>query len=79
MGAHAVLARTADEVTAALQEAKRRSGVSVVVVPVDPEKRMPGLGTWWDVPIAEISAAEKTRKTRESYEKATKKQRPIFA
>ena len=37
------------------------------------------LGTWWDVPVAEVSSEEQTRKTRENYEKATKKQRPIFA
>jgi 3D-(3,5/4)-trihydroxycyclohexane-1,2-dione acylhydrolase (decyclizing) len=79
MGAHAVLAQTAAEVTAAIKEAKGRPGVSVVVVPVDPEKRMPGLGTWWDVPVAEVSSIEKTRQTRKNYEKATQKQRPIFA
>jgi 3D-(3,5/4)-trihydroxycyclohexane-1,2-dione acylhydrolase (decyclizing) len=79
MGAHAVLAQTAAEVTAALQEARQRQGVSVVVVPVDPEKRMPSLGTWWDVPVAEVSAVEKTRQTRENYEKATQKQRSVFA
>lgn len=79
MGAHAVLAQTAAEVTAALQEAKPRPGVSVVVVPVDPEKRMPPLGTWWDVPVAEVSAVEQTRQTREQYEAATQKQRPVFA
>jgi 3D-(3,5/4)-trihydroxycyclohexane-1,2-dione acylhydrolase (decyclizing) len=79
MGAHAVLASSATEVTAAVQEARDRPGVSVVVVPVDPEKRMPGLGTWWDVPVAEVSSIEKTRQTRENYEKATDKQRPVFA
>jgi 3D-(3,5/4)-trihydroxycyclohexane-1,2-dione acylhydrolase (decyclizing) len=79
MGAHAVLAKTAAEVTAAVEEAKRRPGVSVIVVPVDPEKRMPGTGSWWDVPVAEVSGVEKTRQTRETYEKATQKQRPIFA
>jgi 3D-(3,5/4)-trihydroxycyclohexane-1,2-dione acylhydrolase (decyclizing) len=79
MGAHAVLAQTAAEVTAAVKEAKQREGVSVVVVPVDPEKRMPSLGTWWDVPVAEVSTVEKTRHTRENYEKATQKQRSVFA
>ena len=79
MGAHAVLAKTAAEITAALKEAKQRRGVSVVLIPVDPEKRMPPLGTWWDVPVAEVSAIHKTRQTRESYEKATKKQRTVFA
>jgi 3D-(3,5/4)-trihydroxycyclohexane-1,2-dione acylhydrolase (decyclizing) len=79
MGAHAVLAKTAAEVTAAVQEAKRRPGVSVVVVPADPEKRMPSLGTWWDVPVAEVSLGDKTRQTREKYEKAIQNQRRIFA
>ena len=79
MGAHAVLAQTAAEVTAAVKEARQREGVSVVVVPVDPEKRMPSLGTWWDVPVAEVSTVEKTRQTRENYEKATLKQRSVFA
>ena len=79
MGAHAVFAPTAAEVTKAVQEAKQRETVTVIVVPVDPEKRMPGLGTWWDVPVAEVSSEAQTRKTRENYEEATKKQRPIFA
>jgi 3D-(3,5/4)-trihydroxycyclohexane-1,2-dione acylhydrolase (decyclizing) len=79
MGAHAVLANTAAEVTAAVQEAKLRPGVSVVVVPADPEKRMASLGTWWDVPVAEVSLGDKTRQTRENYEKAIQNQRRIFA
>jgi len=79
MGAHAVLVKTAAEITSALKEAKQRKGVSVVLIPVDPEKRMPPLGTWWDVPVAEVSTIDKTRQTRENYEKATKKQRTVFA
>ena len=50
-----------------------------MVIPVDPEKRMPSLGTWWDVPVAEVSTIAKTRQTRENYEKAAKKQRTVFA
>jgi 3D-(3,5/4)-trihydroxycyclohexane-1,2-dione acylhydrolase (decyclizing) len=79
MGAHAVLVKTASDITSALKEAKQRKGVSVVVIPVDPEKRMPSLGTWWDVPVAEVSGIEKTRQTRSNYEKVTKKQRTVFA
>lgn len=79
MGAHAVVARTADEVRKAVHEAGKADRVTVIVVPVDPEKRMPGMGTWWDVPVAEVSGEEKTRKTRETYEKATENQRPVFA
>ena len=32
----------------------------------------------WDVPVAEVSGEERTRKTRETYEKATENQRPVF-
>jgi hypothetical protein len=31
------------------------------------------------VPVAEVSTVEKTRQTRENYEKATQKQRSVFA
>jgi 3D-(3,5/4)-trihydroxycyclohexane-1,2-dione acylhydrolase (decyclizing) len=79
MGAHAVFARSAEELKKALNDARNADRVTVIVVPVDPEKRMPGMGTWWDVPVAEVSTEEKTRKTREDYEKATENQRPVFA
>jgi 3D-(3,5/4)-trihydroxycyclohexane-1,2-dione acylhydrolase (decyclizing) len=79
MGANAIFARNAADLKKAINDARNADRVTVIVVPVDPEKRMPGLGTWWDVPVAEVSAEEKTRKTRENYEKATENQRPVFA
>ena len=79
MGAHGVFARSAEDLKKALNDARNADRVTVIVVPVDPEKRMPGMGTWWDVPVAEVSAEEKTRKTRENYDKATENQRPVFA
>jgi 3D-(3,5/4)-trihydroxycyclohexane-1,2-dione acylhydrolase (decyclizing) len=79
MGANALLARTAGELKKAITDARKADRVTVIVVPVDPEKRMPGMGTWWDVPVAEVSGQERTRQTRETYEKATENQRPIFA
>jgi len=79
MGAYGVFARSAEDLKMALNDARNADRVTVIVVPVDPEKRMPGMGTWWDVPVAEVSMEEKTRKTRENYEKAAKNQRPVFA
>ena len=79
MGARAIFASTSSEVKAALEQARKSDRITVVVIPVDPESRMPGLDTWWDVPVAEVSGAEKTKSTREKYEEATKKQRPVFA
>ena len=78
MGAKATLAATPAEVTAAVRAAREHPGVSVVVIPLDPDKRMPGMGTWWDVPIAEISTAENTQQTREQYEAKTRAQRSVF-
>jgi 3D-(3,5/4)-trihydroxycyclohexane-1,2-dione acylhydrolase (decyclizing) len=79
MGANSILARSAAELKQAIKDARDAERVTVIVVPVDPEKRMPGMGTWWDVPVAEVSTEERTRKTRENYEKATENQRPVFA
>jgi 3D-(3,5/4)-trihydroxycyclohexane-1,2-dione acylhydrolase (decyclizing) len=79
MGAYGIFARSAEDLKKALKDARNADRVTVIVVPVDPEKRMPGMGTWWDVPVAEVSMEEKTRKTRENYEKATENQRPVFA
>jgi len=79
MGARAFYASTSSEVKAALEQARKSDRIAVVVIPVDPESRMPGLGTWWDVPVAEVSVAEKTKDTRQKYEEAAKKQRPLFA
>ena len=79
MGAQAFFATTAAEVKEALAQARQSDRIAVVVVPVDPESRMPGLGTWWDVPVAEVSAEEGTRKKRELYEAAARNQRPVIA
>ena len=79
MGAKATFAATPKEITAAVLAARDHEGVSVVVIPLDPEKRMPGLGTWWDVPVAEISEVENTRQTRERYEEKIRTQRSVFA
>jgi 3D-(3,5/4)-trihydroxycyclohexane-1,2-dione acylhydrolase (decyclizing) len=79
MGAHAVLAPTIEALQAALKDPARRGRVTVIVVPVDPEKRMQGTGTWWDVPVAEVSTDERTRQTREAYETAAARQRVVFS
>ena len=63
MGARAVFTRTEADFRKALTEAKTRAGVNVVVVEVNPEKRVGGyaFGGWWDVPIAEVSESEEVQ------------------
>ena len=76
MGAHAVFTRTESDFRQALTRAKSRKGVNVVVVEVNPEKRVGGyaFGGWWDVPIAEVSESESVKEKREQYEQARKNQ-----
>ncbi len=75
MGAHAVRADTREEIEQALASAKRRSGVSVIVIPVDREQRVGGYDSWWDVPVAEVSPLSDVRRARESYEDARRRVR----
>ena len=76
MGAHAVYTKTETDFRQALTEAKTRKGVNVVVVEVNPEKRVGGyaFGGWWDVPVAEVSESESVREKRRQYEQDKKKQ-----
>ena len=76
MGAHAVHCSSEAELHTALEEAKGRTGVNVIVVSVDPEKRVGGyaFGGWWDVPIAEATELESVRAARQRYHEERKKQ-----
>jgi 3D-(3,5/4)-trihydroxycyclohexane-1,2-dione acylhydrolase (decyclizing) len=75
MGALAIFAGTAMELKAALAQADQSDRVTVIVVPVDPEKRVPGFEGWWDVPAAEVSGQAGVRAARQGYEQARTLQR----
>ena len=57
LGARVWRADTLDALREALADARRRTGTSVIVVPVDREARVGGYESWWDVPVAEVSTA----------------------
>ncbi|MBV8175333.1 MAG: 3D-(3,5/4)-trihydroxycyclohexane-1,2-dione acylhydrolase (decyclizing), partial [Verrucomicrobia bacterium] len=44
MGANAIFARSAADLKKAINDSRNADRVTVIVVPVDPEKRMPGMG-----------------------------------
>jgi 3D-(3,5/4)-trihydroxycyclohexane-1,2-dione acylhydrolase (decyclizing) len=75
MGAHAVLAPDAAALRAALAD-RRAGGVNVIVVSVDPSRRVPGFESWWDVPVAEVSGQESVRSARREYEAQLTHRRP---
>ena len=78
LGAWTVRARTAEELQAALESARKQTHTAVVVIETSYEERVPGYESWWDVPVAEVSAREAVKAARKMYEEARKKERLFF-
>jgi 3D-(3,5/4)-trihydroxycyclohexane-1,2-dione acylhydrolase (decyclizing) len=74
MGARAFYAPDEESLKNALQQAKSPDRVTVIVVPVDPEKRVPGFEGWWDVPVAQVTEQQAVKAARQQYEGLRKKQ-----
>ncbi len=78
LGAHAVRARTHEEVVSAIQAMRKEKRTNVVVVETAYDERVPGYESWWDVAVAEVSERETVRAARVKYEEALKKERYFF-
>ncbi len=59
----------------ALETSRGADRTTVVYVPVDPSKGVPGYESWWDVAVAEVAEQESVRKARDSWEKNRKRER----
>jgi 3D-(3,5/4)-trihydroxycyclohexane-1,2-dione acylhydrolase (decyclizing) len=75
LGAHAVRARTHEELAEAVAGLKKQSRTSVVVVETDYFDSVPGYESWWDVPIAEVSESESVQEARRAHVEARKRER----
>ena len=75
LGAHAVRARTHEELTEALAGLKKQTRTAVVVVETDYYDSVPGYESWWDVPIAEVSESESVQKARTAHVEGRKRER----
>jgi 3D-(3,5/4)-trihydroxycyclohexane-1,2-dione acylhydrolase (decyclizing) len=75
LGAHAVRARTYDELAQALLDLKQQPRTSVVVVEPDYYDAVPGYDSWWDVPIAEVSESESVQQARRKYGEGKREER----
>jgi 3D-(3,5/4)-trihydroxycyclohexane-1,2-dione acylhydrolase (decyclizing) len=78
LGAWAARAKSHEELSVALAEARRQPRTSVVVVETAYEKRVPGYESWWDVAIAEVSERESVQEARKKYDVARKNERIFF-
>jgi 3D-(3,5/4)-trihydroxycyclohexane-1,2-dione acylhydrolase (decyclizing) len=74
LGARAFEARTEGELTRALAEARGATESCLIYIPLESSAGLPGT-SWWDVPIAEVSAVPSVQEKRAEYEAAKKKQR----
>ena len=69
LGAHVIRAANREEFSRAMETAKGIQGGPVcIVTEVDRRQRVPGFGSWWDVPVAEVSESETVQAAREAYE-----------
>ncbi len=68
LGADVLRAGTLDELRSALTKARESSRTTLVHVETDPVAGAPSSQAWWDVPVAEVSALESTRRAREEYD-----------
>jgi 3D-(3,5/4)-trihydroxycyclohexane-1,2-dione acylhydrolase (decyclizing) len=78
LGARVWRANTIAAFQSALTAASSHEGVGVIVVPVDREARVGGYESWWDVPVAEVSATAEVRDARAAYDKARRKERDFL-
>ena len=68
LGAHVIRAKDRAEFSRAMEEAKKIEGGPVcIVTEVDRRQRVDGYGSWWDVPVAEVSESETVRQARAAY------------
>jgi len=67
-----------DELRAALERARKERQTVVIHVETDPLLPAPSSESWWDVPVAEVSALETTGRARADYERDKRRQRPLL-
>ncbi|CAA9387120.1 MAG: Epi-inositol hydrolase [uncultured Quadrisphaera sp.] len=78
LGVRVLRATTRGELDEALRAARAAPETTVVHVETDPLAPSPGSGSWWDVPVAEVSSLASTRAARAEYEARKPAQRPYL-
>ncbi len=81
LGAHVVEVRSVDALVDAVAEARawpRDGGPFVIHVETDPRVHGPSSESWWDVPVAQVSANASTQEASATYRDAKTRQRPFL-
>jgi 3D-(3,5/4)-trihydroxycyclohexane-1,2-dione acylhydrolase (decyclizing) len=75
LGANALKATTLGELKSALGQAQSCDRTTVIVVETDPEIKVPGYESWWDVAVPEVSEMDNVRAARTRYTEARTRER----
>ncbi|MEM9950323.1 MAG: 3D-(3,5/4)-trihydroxycyclohexane-1,2-dione acylhydrolase (decyclizing) [Chloroflexota bacterium] len=76
LGAHVIVAKTREEFSKAMEDAKAITGKPVcIVTETDRRQRVGGYESWWDAPIAEVSDNPAVQEARKEYEDAKTNER----
>jgi 3D-(3,5/4)-trihydroxycyclohexane-1,2-dione acylhydrolase (decyclizing) len=78
LGVRVLRAKTIRGLRSALAQAKEEAGAVLVHIETDPMVPAPDSEAWWDVPVAEVSGLDDTRRARAAYEAAKPAQRPLL-
>ncbi|MFZ0218539.1 MAG: 3D-(3,5/4)-trihydroxycyclohexane-1,2-dione acylhydrolase (decyclizing) [Candidatus Dormiibacterota bacterium] len=66
------------DLRAAISDAKASPAATVIHVSTDPLIAAPDGEGWWDVPVAEVSELDSTRRARATYVEQRRRQRPLL-
>ena len=75
LGAVVYETRDLPSLTVALERAKSEERTTVIVIETDPEQRVPGYESWWDVPVAETSELRDVQEASREYQLGKVKER----
>ncbi len=75
LGAHLIRCRTYDDFVAALKAAQDTDRTTVIYIQNDRMHGVPGYESWWDVPVAEVSAMPAVQQARAEWEQMRAKER----
>ncbi|MCU1543235.1 MAG: hypothetical protein JWM50_1100 [Microbacteriaceae bacterium] len=67
-----------DDLRAAMTTAKASTRSTLIHIESDPLSYGPAGEGWWDVPVAEVSTLDSTRRAREDYERQSAARRPLL-
>jgi 3D-(3,5/4)-trihydroxycyclohexane-1,2-dione acylhydrolase (decyclizing) len=70
LGAHVIRCGSIDDLRAGLEQAKKEKTTVVLAIEVDRYEGVPAYESWWEVPVAEVSAVKGVRAARAEYERS---------